>query len=223
MSKVEISNSDYRKYVRIATIGDGDYVQIAKGKCAGLGRNGMIYPIDHVPVLPPATAGDDTTRGDYIGSYVLILNTRYLGRGIDKVGLSKATYVAQPGVEITIDKDSLMILPSVIGAGDELKVVTGAGSVDNGKFDIATSGDEYSVLVTSVNDITDDVTGLLTFGDIPKTNSGTSNVVLGSGLDVNGDGVLTREDIRTVALDITEDGHTNIQDVIKIVNDQAIN
>ena len=193
------------------------------GMWIGVGRNGRAYKVDHVAVLPPVDPGDDGTRPDAISSYAMVLEIKGAN---DPLRVATMTCVNRAGIKIKLRQSDLMGgATNSLHAGAALFVLlsgTNAGMV----YPTTNAGDSYNAVVETVAEDLKSFTIRIesnTLYGITNNAQIAGQVIIDPAMDEDGDGVVRVPEIRKAALDINEDGHTNFQDVIKIVNDEAIN
>ena len=196
------------------------------GEWVGIGRNGKAYEVDHVASLPPAHAGDDGTRPDAIGSYAFVVSAKINHKpGLAPDTLDTLEVVLNTGAHVKVSENEIVTPIDELWSGAALKVIT--SGVNKGKVEAtAVASDSYNAIVIDVDDKEKSVIIRVAFGYNASSTGGANGqgvLSLDSNIDEDGDGIVTVDELQSSVLDVNDDGHTNIQDVIKIVNDEVIN
>lgn len=205
MSALNINPFLYRKYTQwVGTDSSStDKVQPKVGCFVALTQSGIIHSWDY--------AG---TGGDAIAKHVLVVDAK---NSLGTVGVPSARVLVGDAHWVRLGQESFSTPIASLAAGDQVSLVDLTGG--NAVLMKAASGKTVGNVVTVHMDDHTVVVELVT-GEVlnPLTGDGVD-----SDVDYNNDGVVSRDELRRAVLDINEDSHTDIQDVIKIVNDEAIN
>lgn len=182
------------------------------GTWVGIGRNGLIYPLDHVAVLPPEEPGEDNTRPDRIGIYTMIVkpDTYEKHTGAPRHNVTKYLTCNKAGVKLFLGQSHIVEPLNTIHAGGPFKVIK--SGADIGKLAVANIGDSYNCITEAVYDNILEVR--IEFDTIP---SSSSQAHILNTLDENNDGVVTRSEI----LDANEDGTNNWHDLSAIASNNV--
>ena len=217
MSDIKLSRAEYTEQSIWTSVGKQGFKPI-KGRFVGLGRNGKVYPVNHVAVLPPETPGNVGTSPDFVGSFVVVVDVVPLNDGVGNIG--KVRIAATTGMQILLGGGSFVENLKAIHGGAAMKIVkTGA---DKGKLTIASAGDSYNCIVEIVNSLQEYVLVRLGFQTLEGTASGAATaaddvVVINPDLDKNLDGVVDAKEI----LDTDADGDTDWHDAVNILSDNV--